>query len=132
LPLAAAIVPVHAHVEFLAREADAPARAARDEAGQRHRLVTQQPLRAAVGEDLHAPRPARQEREHLLVVEVEALHPNRALHVLLRRHVVGVVGRRIDVVLRQELRVALNTMSVKKLSIVRRKAPREIWPTPSK
>src|SRR5690606_38622831 len=85
---------------------DAPAAAARYiiAPGEAALIRARRTLRAAIGKDLNAASPMRQEGQHLLVVEVNAGHAHDALHVDLGRYVVVAIHSRIQPVEAEKLR----------------------------
>ena len=102
--LATEVVPVEARVPGLAAHAHAPVAALGVVSREVARARPDHALRTAVGEDLHPPRPARQEREGLAVVHVETLGAHAGGEIVLRRDLERVVEHRVEPVQRQELR----------------------------
>ena len=100
----APVVPVGAEAEARTIQAHAPTRGPRNKPGKIGRGGAEEALRAAVGEDLHAARPVGEKRQRLLVVHIDALHPNRALEVVLRHDRVVAVDIRIEVVVGEKFR----------------------------
>ncbi len=118
LTLAAEVVPIHAEIVGRAREAEAPTAAPRNEAGEITAGIVGGALGAAIGVELNATGPRREEGERLPVVNVEAFEADGVREVLLGGDPIGTVGDGIESVEREEFRRGFEHGAAKEIPYV--------------